>query len=259
MTLVSDIIKYAFRQSNLVAVGTEPTDAEKTEALYYLNVIVSAAVGNEVGDPLTSFPIGRVGISKPSGFPWWDTVPDSNWFVPKNTRVMLNLDQALELYLHPDPDDGTRFALIDVAGSLAAFPLVIHGNGRTFEGQPSITINTAFADSEWLYRADTGNWSKSSPLTLTDEFPFPQDFDDYFIATLSMRLNPSFGVAVESQTIETLRNGKSQLRARYAQSVQVRSELGLIRPTKMAADRDRLGYSTWLYQPNDMFNKGWPW
>lgn len=259
MTTVSDIIKYAFRQSNLIAAGTEPTDTEKTEALYYLNTIVSSATGNEVGDPLVSFPIGRNGIQRPAGYPWWNTVPDNNWFVPKNTRIMLNLDSTVELWLHPDPNDGTRFGIIDVPGNLSTYPVIVHGNGRTIDGATSITLNTDGTDSEWMYRADTGNWTKYAPLLLTDDFPFPKDFDDYFITTLSMRLNPSFGVEVDPQSIETLKNGKSQIRARYAQVMPQRSELALIRPAKLAADRDLWGSSYWLYQPNQMFDKGWPW
>lgn len=259
MTTVTDIIKYAFRQSNLIPVGGTPTDAETTEALYYLNTIVSSATGNEIGDPFVSFPIGRNGIQRPAGYPWWNTVPDNNWFVPKNTRIMLNLDSVVELWLHPDPNDGTRFAVIDVLRNLSSYPVVVHGNGRTIEGSTSITLNTDGTDSEWLYRADTGDWVKYAPLVIGDEFPFPKDFDDYFITLLAMRLNPSYGIAIDPQSVETLKNGKSQIRARYAQVMPQRSELALIRPAKLAADRDLWGSSYWLYQPNQMFDKGWPW
>src|SRR3546814_19127941 len=86
MTLVSQIITDSFRKSNLIAIGTTPTAAQQTEALRYLNRMVKPVFGDEVGEPLTALPIGSLTIDRTSGYPWWDTVPDGDWFVPKNTR-----------------------------------------------------------------------------------------------------------------------------------------------------------------------------
>ncbi len=259
MTLTSDIIIDAFRQSNLLAIGVQPTTAQFAESLRYLNRIVKSVFGNEVGDPLTAFPIGRTHISRPAGYPWWDNVPSNDWFVPKNIRVMLNVDQPVSLFLHPDPDDGTRFAAIDASGNLSTFPATVVGNGRTIENAFTITLDVDNTDSEWLYRADLGNWQKSFPLILTDAFPFPEEFDFFFIIQLAMAMNPTFGVQMDPQTQATYARSRSQLRARYTQNIPVRSELALIRPAKVAADRDQWGNTYWLYQPNAMFDKGWPW
>lgn len=49
MTLVSDIITQSLRESNLVAVGEEPTTAEADEALTRLNSIILSVLGNEIG------------------------------------------------------------------------------------------------------------------------------------------------------------------------------------------------------------------
>jgi len=259
MTLVSQIITDAFRQSNLLALGTEPTDAQKEEALRYLQRIVKSVFGNEAGDPFTVFPIGKQNISRPSGYPWWNTVPDNDWFVPKNTRVMLNLDQSVPLYLHPAPDDGSRFALIDVAGSLAEYPVTIYGNGNRIEGMETLGLNENFYDAEWFYREDLANWMKYSPIEMEDIFPFPEEFDDFFITMLAIRFNPSYGASLDGQSKMIFDRAKSQLRARYTQEIPTRSELALIRPAKVAADRDQWGNTYWLYQPNSMFDKGWPW
>lgn len=259
MTLTSDIIIDAFRQSNLLAIGVQPTTAQFAESLRYLNRIVKSVFGNEVGDPLTAFPIGRDNISRPAGYPWWDNVPSNDWFVPKNIRVMLNVDQPVSLYLHPDPDDGSRFAAIDASRNLATFPATVYGNGRTIENAFNIVLNTDGTDSEWLYRADLGNWQKSFPLVESDVFPFPEEFDFFFIIQLSMAMNPTFGIQMDPQTVQTYQRARSQLRARYTQNIPVRSELALIRPAKVAADRDQWGNTYWLYQPNAMFDKGWPW
>lgn len=259
MTTVTQIITDAFRQSNLLALGVEPSEAQKDEALRYLNRIVKSVFGNEAGDPLTAFPIGSKGISRPSGYPWWNTVPDNDWFVPKNIRVMLNLNESIPLYLHPSPDDGSRFAVVDISGSLADHPVTIYGNGNLIEGGTELTLNVKGYDAEWFYREDLATWVKYAPLSLEDVFPFPQEFDDFFITLLAIRLNPSYGAALDPQSQMIFNRSKTQLRARYTQDIPTRSELALIRPAKVAADRDKWGNTYWLYQPNSMFDKGWPW
>src|SRR6478736_2832230 len=115
MTLTSQIISDAFRIGNLTAVEhPDPTDAEISEALRYLNRIVKSVFGAEAGEPLTAWPIGGKNIERPSGYPWYGDNPGGDWYVPKNFRLMFNLETAApELWLHPDPDDGCRFAAID--------------------------------------------------------------------------------------------------------------------------------------------------
>lgn len=259
MTVTSQLIIDAFRQSNLIALGVTPTQAQTGEALRYLNRLVKSVFGNEAGDPLTSFPIGSKNINRPSGYPWWNTVPDNDWFVPENTRVMLNLDQKdVKLYLHPAPNDGSRFAAVDASGDLSEYPIAIWGNGNFIEGTEMVTLNEDNLTAEWFYRADLGNWVKSAPLDAVGVFPFPEEFDDFFITMLAIRLNPSYGAALDEQSRLVLNRSRSQLRSRYDQDIMVRSELALIRPARVAADRDQWGNNYWLYQPNAMFDKGWP-
>jgi hypothetical protein len=259
MTLTSEIITDAFRQSNLLAIGVSPTALQLAESLRYLNRIVKSVFGNEVGDPLTAFPLGRDNISRPSGYPYWNNTPAFDWYVPKNVRVMLNLTDSIQLWLHPQPDDGSRFAAIDASNDISTFPVTVNGNGRTIEGATSIILNTDGYNAEWMYRDDLANWQKTAPLLLTDDFPFPEEFDFFFIVQLAMTMNPTFGIQMDPQTSETYRRAKSQLRARYHQTIPVHSELGLIRPTRTAIDRDRWGSNYWFYDPTAMFNTGYPW
>ena len=114
-------------------------------------------------------------------------------------------------------------------------------------------------DSEWFYRADLGNWQKYFPLSMDMEFPFPHEFDEFFIILLTIKLNPAYGTSLDPQSQLMFNRSKTQIRARYTQNIPTRSELALIRPAKVAADRDQWGNTYWLYQPNAMFDKGWPW
>jgi hypothetical protein len=257
MTLVSEIITDAYRISNLLAIGVSPTAAQTTEALRYLNRIVKSVFGNEAGDPLVAFPIGDNNINRPSGYPWWNTTPDGEWFVPKNYRLMLNLTTPVTLYLHPEPDDGSRLGVIDVSGNIATNNVTIFGNGRLIESANSIVLNVNSTDSEWFYRADLANWVKYAPLLASDTFPFPIEFDDFFVTLLAMRLNPSYGSALTEEAVGIYKRSRRQLQARYTQNIPARSELGLLRPAKVALDRDRWGSIYDLYDPSDMFDKGW--
>lgn len=258
MTTVTQLITTAYRQSNLIARGTTPTTAELDEALYYLNNIVLSVLGNEAGEPLTPFPIGDKNLTHPAGYPGYDDVPDAEWFVPKNTRLMFNLNNAVDIYLHPAPNDGTRFGIQDVSGNLNAYNVTIYGNGANIEGAPTAVLNVDGLSREWFYRADTGNWARVSPLVLADEFPFPPEFDMYFTGLLALALNPTNGIAMDAQTQSMFNRSKSQFSARYVQTIAMPSELALLRLTKMAADRDRWANEYTYYNPDVMFDRGWP-
>ena len=259
MSTVTQIITDAFRQSNLVAVGVEPTAAEQTEALRYLGRIVRSVFGNEAGEQLVPFPIGDTGISRPSGYPGWDQVPDNDWFVPKNTKIVANIDSSVNLFLHPIPNNGSRFGVIDVQGNFATYPVTVTGNGRLIQGAQSIVLDVNSTNSEWFYRDDLASWLKYAPIVIDDTFPFPEEFDDYFISMLAMRLNPSYGVMIDQQSSQMMIRSKTQLRARYKQEEPMMAEIGLLRLSKLAIDRDQWGDNYWPYNPNSMFEKGWPW
>lgn len=259
MTITQQIIIDAYRQSNLLSIGESPSLAQQDEGLRYLNRIVKSVFGNEAGDPLEAFPVGRNHISRPAGYPWYDTVPDNDWFVPKNTRVMLNLEAPINLYLHPNPDDGSRFAVIDTSENLSTFNAIVYGNGRLIEDAFTQLLTIDGTDKEWFYRADLGNWMLYAPLTVELEFPFPEEFDDYFITLLAIRLNPAYGQVLDPQSKYIFERAQRQIRARYTQTIPTRVELALLRMPKTAYDRDAWGRDYRFYDPDAMFAKGWPY
>ena len=229
MTLVSEIITDAYRQGNLIAIGVAPTTLQESEGLRYLNRIVKGVFGMEVGDRLTAFPIGTNNRTNPPGYPWWGSgVPDSSWFVPKNTRLALNLSSAVDVYLHPDPNNGTRFAYSDQSNNLATNNLTIHGNGAMIDGATSVTVSTNGADAEYFYRQDLGEWKKYATLSLFDTFPFPEELDDFFILSLAFRLNPAYERQFDEQSLVHYRRQKTMINTMYRQNVQQRPELGLL-------------------------------
>lgn len=259
MTLVSQIITDAFRQGNLVQTGAAPTADEATEGLRYLNRLVKSVFGNEAGEALIALPIGRHDIARPAGWPWWNTTPSGDWFVPKNARLMLNLEESTPLYLHPVPDDGTRFAVIDISSNLSTYPVTVYGNGRLIEGAASVVLNTDDLDAEWFYREDLANWLRYAPLEADDTFPFPEEFDDFFITLLAIRLNPSYGIALDPQSKAIFDRSRSQFRSRYSQHIPTRSEPALTRLSRLSAERDAWRDWDGYYDPTSAWNRGYPY
>lgn len=259
MTTPYQIIVDAYRQSNLISIGVEPTQIQETEALRYLNRIVKSVFGNEAGEDLVGFPIGRNGIDRPAGWPWFEGVPAGDWFVPKNTRAMLNLTKPETLWLHPAPNNGSRFAITDASRNLSTNPVTIVGNGNLIDGSHSIVLDEDALNAEWFYRQDLASWVRYSPLILFDPFPFPEEFDDFFILMLAFRLNPAYERQLDPQSAVVLDRAKKQLKARYSQTIRTESELALRRLSRMSADRDQWGREYTIYDPTDLFNSGWPY
>lgn len=205
MTLASSIIAKAYRENNLIPLGATPNSNQITEALSRLNDILSSSVGNEIGGELRSLNIGGP----------YDESELFDFWVASDVRLMLNMSATKTLYLDPDPYDGQRLAVVDVLGTLPTYPLILNGNGRQIEAASSITLNDDYLVKEWLYRADTGNWTVITPIVSGDQLPFPSDFDDYFTLMLALRLDPMHGQNFAPEQIKTLERGRRNIRSRY--------------------------------------------
>jgi hypothetical protein len=215
MTTASSIITDAYRESNLIPMGSSPTTNQQTEALGRLNVLLLSAIGNEVGDTLDDINFG----------PPYDQSSLCSVYIPNNARLQLNLSSPISLKLDPFPFEGQRVHIVDVGNNFATNNVIILGNGRQIEGAASLTINTNGDNRTWMYRADIGGWVKIAALALTDSLPFPSRFDDYFITMLAMRLNPRYGQSLTNETVEALKRAKSLLRSHYHAWQEVRSDI----------------------------------
>lgn len=237
MTLVSDIIKRAYRETNLIPLVADPSANQSSEALPLLNSLIMSAIGNEVGDEL--FEVNYGGDNDQSSY-------ISDW-VPDNARLVLNLSAAVTLTLDPYPYEGQRLGVVDAGSNLNTYNLTLDGNGRNIEGAATLVLSTDDTYSQWMYRSDTGNWVKIESLDTTDEMPFPIEFDDYFAIMLAIRLNPRYGQELNTQSFEALKRYRSQIRARYRnRNANPQLDLGLWYP-------DRKWFS------NDDFDAGRGW
>lgn len=205
MTLASDIITRAYRESNLVTLAAGETTAQQTEALPLLNEQLLAALGFEIGSEISDLNIG--GDYDQSSY-------CSSW-IPANARLILNLSAAATYKLDPQPYEGQRLAFADAAANLATNNLTLDGNGRQIEGAATLTLSTNGDARQWLYRADTANWVKITALVAGDTMPLGQEFDSFFATRLAMRLNPRYGQSLSRETLAELTKIEGKLRARF--------------------------------------------
>lgn len=233
MTKTPVIIKDAYREGNLMAEQQELTAEKLAEGLRVLNRVIAGVYGFEVGDPLYDWPIGREGYR--ADVSW----TEQDWmYLLQNVRMVTAQAGPQTVYLPPNPDDGARVALVDPQNRLAAYPITIMGNGRNIEGSASLLLNTDDITRIWLYRADLGEWVRLSDLTgdADEDFPFPAEFDDFFITRLAMRVNPRYGRSMDEQTVAALEKAQRNIRARYRQTQLIPADLGVLALTGKYGD-----------------------
>lgn len=259
MTTVASIIQSALRETNLIPLGTTPTQPQIDEAFGLLSTIVAGVLGNEAGENLTPMPLGQNDIVSPTGYPWWDNELPGNIFLQTNTRVMCNLNGPGKINLHPRPHDGARMGVVDISQNFDIYPLTIEGNGRSIEGEEAMTYDVAGTIRQWLYREDIGNWVTVLPLDPLGDMPWPPEFDDMFIITLAMRLNPRYGQVMHPASVEALKQAKTKFEARYTQDTQQQpSEDGLLYLTNYYRFYGRFANRQYG-DPADYFNSGFPY
>jgi hypothetical protein len=244
MTLASAIITAAYRELNLVALNDTPTTAELAEALPRLNAYIDSVVGFEIGENLTDWQVPAPQRTAPVAanypqmpypmsadttllpFPLTDD-PGSDIFLypPRNCRIYWGGTCATTVYFPEAPDPGTRMGLVAGPEANPAIAITLDGNGKFIQAPP-LTGGTNGAQyvpplpvtpSLWMYRDDLGTWLPIVDLAATDNMPFPEDFDDFFIVTLAMRIAPRYNKSVSAESQKAGMDALKRLKARYRQ------------------------------------------
>lgn len=232
MSTALEIITAAHRESNLIAIGVDPTSAQQTEGLKKLNGLISSVLGFEVGEGLTDWPVGTEGVSETASN--WSS---ADWvYPPTNARLMVTETTAQTIYLPPMPENGSRVAVVDLVLD-APRSITLDGNGRLIDGDTTAVAVAGTAGKEWIYRADIGQWVLLTTLDTVSNMPFPEKYDAFFETMLAMRLNPRYGRSMDNQTLAVLERSKKQLRADFKQHVGARPDAGV---TRMGIQSDRM-------------------
>lgn len=248
MATATEIVTAAYRESNLIPVGREPTAAETAEGLRKLNRLLSEVFGLVVGEHMRSWDTPSI-RNAPSDARWPlqpvnTSLPDGVWqYPPPNARCMVAISTATTIYFMPNPADGARMSIARVGSDFEANPLTIDANGRYIEGQPTITFDTNITEPvSWMYRADRGEWVRTDTLGVDDPLPFPSECDDYFICLLNMRLSPAFGKATKPETASRYLDTKKYMKTRYRQPT-----LAPLRPNGILFNTRQVFRGPWRY------------
>lgn len=192
-TQAGEIIVHAFREGNFVAVGAESTAEELVEAIPRLNSLLFTLLGEDIGAELRDWLVPQTQAATVNArfplTPLTDATSATPYaYVPDNVRLLVTITDARTVYLPGVPSDGARVAVVDVGSS--AVNLSLHGNGKLIGGAALLADTPAnLHGKEWMYRADLGNWVELERITSAeDTLPFPEEYDDYFITGLTIRL-----------------------------------------------------------------------
>lgn len=244
-SLASDIISSAYREANITALGTSPTANQSSEALSKLNRAIKSVYGTELGEPLIDWQAPQpqrtapVAANYPQApypyvndpvimpFPAASAADEYVYpYPPKNSRVVWGGD-ILTVYFSEQPNNGSRMGLVQGSGAGDAGQtgnvLTIDGNGRYIDApgttQATFTFNssTPIDPSFWIYIAETGCWTTLSDLSLTSTMIFPEQFDDYWIIGLALRLAPSYNKTISEESKARFMQMEVKIRTAYRQ------------------------------------------
>jgi hypothetical protein len=251
VTLISSIISDAYRETNILPLGRVPNANQTAEALRLYNGNVRSIYGGDAGESLTDWPLGTFDVDEPGIVDprTLDTIQRPTI----NRRLIATNTAPITVYLTPYPQDGARMGIADPFGRLAAFPVTLDANGRTIEGASTLVLNTNGMFQEWFYRADLGQWVKLSALLSTDQNPFPEEFDTFFIIGLALRVNPRYGREIDEQSAAVFKVERRQFIARYLQSLPLEIDDSISWPFMSTQGYDQQR----AFSSNSAFNRGW--
>lgn len=223
MTTIAQLITQGYRESNLIARGATESAGEQAEGLILLGNYILSLFGNEAGDPLVPVLYGvNSNVDKSNYNDSFETYVN-DWYIPPGYLVKLNLDNPKTVRLKPNPEDGATFGIVDASHNLSTNPLTILGNGSHIQGATQRVININGYSAVWFYRADKANWHRVTNLLVTDESPFPKEFNDLLSIGLAMRLDPRNGDGISQLSVSRYNEVMSKFKAKYSQT----REMGL--------------------------------
>lgn len=200
-----------------MAVGKTPTVAQVDEGLRLFNELMKFLVGGVAGEYFEDWllgPFGRDPILQTENLYYPEDVIARP---PINARLIATQEIAKTIWLPAAPSDGSRMAISDPHSRLATYPITLDGNGRVIEGADTLLLDTNGLDRAWFYRADLANWVRVTNLALTDDAPFPEDFDIMLYVMLAMRLVPPSGRKFNELSAAVYQEQRRQFLARYTQ------------------------------------------
>lgn len=217
MTQVAQIIEDAFFEAGLTTELQHATPTQTRRAMDILKTTIEFMYGTSAGEMLSPWPLGNFGRNSDivEQVPTLQVLQNP----PLNVRLVATNEAAITVYLPVDPSPGARFGIADPFNRLATYPVTVDGNGRSVDQAQTQTLDTDGLNALWFFRDDLGDWKKVTPLLITDEMPFPAEYDRMFVLLMAMSLNPVYGRGMDQIQAAILKDMRQQFTARYVQSM----------------------------------------
>jgi hypothetical protein len=143
--------------------------------------------------------------------------------------------------------------IADPFGRLAAFPVTLDANGRTIEGAATKVLNVNGLVPGMVLSRRPWAMGEAHVASATDQNPFPDDFDNFFITLLALRLNPRYGRKMDDQSTMIFKSEKQKFVARYLQSQPLEMDDSISWPFMSTQSYDQQRE----FSSNRAFNRGW--
>lgn len=192
VTLVSTVVRDAFREAGLIGVGEYPTPNEEADAIRNLQSMILSLPGMvswtevEIEAAYTAGENERIRVITTDAVTI--TVPEA---VASSRRILWCCNQitlACEGYDDRAPMDGARVAIADAYSDASAV---------------------------YYYRADIAQWTPATDLTRDSEMPLNADMDRHLTAMLAATLSPD----VAPSTSALVTEGNLRMQRRFDQPV----------------------------------------
>ena len=245
-TQAQNIVSDAYREANIVALGSSPTANQQTEALERLNRYILGVYSFELVEPLAdwmapqpqrtapvaaNYPQAPYPLNTDSSilpFPMSTELdPYVYPYPPKNSRVVWG-GNTMTVFFPEQPENGSRMQLVQGSGAgdngQNGNILTIDGNGRYVSAagntQNTYVFNATvpIATISWIYIAELGVWQAINDLALTDSLPFPSTFNDLWITALMIRLGPRYNKPASEETQLIFKQMLLKIKQAYRQS-----------------------------------------
>lgn len=218
MTTIRQLVNDAYRENGISQIGTSVTAEQLDEGVRRLSALILSMYGNEMGEPLTPFPIGNAGVMANYANQYDNAQYISSYSIPANSQLIVNGGSGYTVYLNPQPQDGERVSVLDVSQNFTTNPFTLDANGRRIGNDRTAVLDENGSARSWFYRADLGSWVEVTSLDADSDSPFPTEFDDLLSTSLAMRLFPRYQEQTKQETMMFHKRAKSQFRSRYRQT-----------------------------------------
>lgn len=253
MTQIADIIHDAFFEAGLTTELQHATPTQTNRAMDTLTGIIKFLIGTDVGEQFQPWPLGNYGRAPQSRM----TPSEQMLTYPGiNVQLVATNESAITVNMPVLPSPGARIGILDPFNRLATVPVTLDGNGRTIDGTATLVLNTNGMNAQWFYRDDLGGWKKILPLLITDDMPFPEEYDQMFKILIAMRINPAYGRNISSVQAGFLKEFRQQFVARYLQSAPLQIDPSISLPTYQSYNNFA---QAWFGNSTGAFDRGFDW